>query len=89
MKNPAKFLRFANCLIFSYIYGMKNLTIFLTQDKNLWIATCAEIPEANGQGETRKEAVKSLREAIELLFKYRREEADKNFAGFSREILAV
>jgi len=68
---------------------MKNITIFLNQDGVFWIATCAEIPEANGQGKTREEAVESLREAIDFLFEYRREEANKNFAGFSREILAV
>lgn len=68
---------------------MKNITMFLNQDGDIWIATCAEIPEANGQGESREKAIENLQESIDFLFEYRREEANKNFAGFSREILAV
>ena len=37
-------------------------------------ALCPEIPGANGQGETIKEAKDSLREAIELIFEDRRED---------------
>ena len=32
-----------------------------------YFAYCAEVPEANGQGETKKEALDSLREAVELV----------------------
>lgn len=37
-------------------------------------AICPEIPGANGQGETISEAKESLREAIELILKDRRED---------------
>ncbi|WP_084319220.1 type II toxin-antitoxin system HicB family antitoxin [Deferrisoma camini] len=37
-------------------------------------AICPEIPGANGQGETIEEAKNSLREAIELILKDRRED---------------
>ncbi|MCS7049524.1 MAG: type II toxin-antitoxin system HicB family antitoxin [Verrucomicrobiae bacterium] len=38
-------------------------------------AYCAEIPGANGQGETVEEAKENLRCAIELILKDRREDA--------------
>jgi len=37
-------------------------------------AICPEIPGANGQGETIEEAKESLREAIELILRDRRED---------------
>ncbi len=37
-------------------------------------AICPEIPGANGQGETIEEAKESLKEAIELILKDRRED---------------
>ena len=37
-------------------------------------AICPEIPGANGQGETIEEAKNSLKEAIELILKDRRED---------------
>ena len=37
-------------------------------------AICPEIPGANGQGETIEEAKESLRKAIELILKDRRED---------------
>lgn len=37
-------------------------------------ALCAEIPGANGQGETVQEAKESLRSAVELIFEDRRED---------------
>jgi predicted RNase H-like HicB family nuclease len=38
-------------------------------------ATCAEFPEANGQGETRDECLSNLRQAINEVICYRRAEA--------------
>jgi len=38
-------------------------------------ATCAEFPEANGQGETRDECLFNLRQAINEVISYRRAEA--------------
>jgi len=37
-------------------------------------AICPEVPGANGQGETAEEAKDSLRQAIELILKDRRED---------------
>lgn len=39
-----------------------------------YFAYCAEVPEANGQGKTKKEALDSLREAVELVLEDRREQ---------------
>jgi predicted RNase H-like HicB family nuclease len=40
-------------------------------------AICAEVPGANGQGETIDEAKQSLRDAIRLIFEDRREDAKR------------
>ena len=47
-------------------------------------AICPEIPGANGQGETLAEAKASLRDAIELIFADRREDA---FRGLPSDAL--
>ena len=39
-----------------------------------YFAYCPEVPEANGQGETREEALDNLREAIALVLDDRREQ---------------
>ncbi|MEM9252641.1 MAG: type II toxin-antitoxin system HicB family antitoxin [Planctomycetota bacterium] len=39
-----------------------------------WVATCPELPGANGQGESEQEALDSLREAIRLLLEVRLEQ---------------
>ncbi len=41
------------------------------QDGPWYIAYCAEVPGANGQGATRKECLTNLREAIALILEYR------------------
>jgi len=42
----------------------------------MWfIAYCAGVPGANGQGKTREECLKNLSEAIALILEYRREES--------------
>ena len=38
-------------------------------------ATCLEVPGANGQGETKEECLRNLREAIQLMLESEREEA--------------
>lgn len=43
-------------------------------DEGGYFAYCPEVPEANGQGETRDEALESLREAILLVLEDRREQ---------------
>ncbi len=53
-------------------------------------ATCAEFPEANGQGETRDECLSNLRQAINEVISYRREEAKKQLLlGEKLETLAA
>lgn len=53
-------------------------------------ATCAEFPEANGQGETPQAAIEDLRGAIRDVLDYRRDQARKSLAGSDRiEVLAA
>ena len=47
-------------------------TAVIEQDGDWYIAFCAEIPGANGQGRTRDEARRSLAEAIALILEDRR-----------------
>jgi predicted RNase H-like HicB family nuclease len=55
---------------------MRNeFTAIVEQDGPWFIAYCAEVPGANGQGETREECLISLREAIVLILEHRREES--------------
>ncbi len=55
---------------------MRNeFTAIVEQDEGWVIAYCAEVPGANGQGRTEPEALRSLADAIELIFVDRREEA--------------
>ncbi len=39
-----------------------------------FLATCLEVPGANGQGETKEECLADLKEAVELLLETEREE---------------
>ena len=53
---------------------MRNeFTAIVEQDGAWFIACCAEVPGANGQGKTRDECLASLREAIALIMEHRRE----------------
>jgi len=55
---------------------MRNeFTAIIERDEQWYIAYCAEIPGANGQGTTQDEAVESLADAIELILEDRREDA--------------
>jgi predicted RNase H-like HicB family nuclease len=55
-----------------------------TDDDPWFIAFCPELPEANGQGKTEKEAIDSLREAIELVLSQRREESMAGVSSSAR-----
>ena len=46
-------------------------TAVMERDGEWYIAYCAEIPGANGQGRSREECLANLREAITLVFDYR------------------
>ena len=60
----------------SYVARMKGeLTAIIEEapEGGFW-AICPEVPGANGQGKSVKEAKQSLREAIRLIFEDRRED---------------
>jgi predicted RNase H-like HicB family nuclease len=50
-------------------------TAIIERDGDWFIAYCAEIPGANGQGRTKEEARESLAQAIKLILEDRREDA--------------
>jgi len=50
-------------------------TAIVEQDGPWYVAYCAEVPGANGQGRTREECLANLREAITLILEHRREES--------------
>lgn len=50
-------------------------TAVFERDGDWFIAYCPEIPGANGQGQTKEEARRSLVEAIALILEDRREDA--------------
>jgi len=58
--------------------------IIETSPEGGYWAICPEIPGANGQGETIEEAKKSLKEAIELILKDRR---DDIFRGLPKDVI--
>ena len=47
-------------------------TAIVEQDGPWYIAYCAEVPGANGQGKTREECLANLKEAIALVLNHRR-----------------
>jgi predicted RNase H-like HicB family nuclease len=50
-------------------------TAIIEQDEGWYIAYCAEIPGANGQGRTKEECLTSLRAAVELILEDRRQDS--------------
>ena len=59
-----------------YTRAMANeFTAIFERDGDWYIAYCAEIPGANGQGKTKDEARESLAAAIALILEDRREDA--------------
>lgn len=50
-------------------------TAILERDGDWYIAYCPEVPGANGQGRSKQEARESLADAIDLIFRDRREDA--------------
>jgi len=53
----------------------KEFTSIIERDGDWYIAYCPEVPGANGQGKTKKEARESLSAAIALILDDRREDA--------------
>jgi predicted RNase H-like HicB family nuclease len=54
-----------------------------------YIAYCAEVPGANGQGASRDECLANLREAISLILDHRREESLRDLPVDARQELVV
>ena len=70
---------------------MRNeFTAVVERDGPWFIAYCAEVPGANGQGKTREDCIANLREAIALILDYQREESLRGVpADADREIVVV
>ena len=65
-------------------------TAIVERDGKWFVASCPEIPGANGQGKTKAECLKSLSEAIDLILEDRREDAMRGLpANAIRELVAV
>lgn len=56
-------------------------TAIVERDGVWFVAYCAEIPGANGQGRTSKAAVESLAQAIKLLVKDQQPSSGRNTEG--------
>ena len=55
---------------------MRNeFTAIVEQDGPWWVAYCAEVPGANGQGMSRDECIANLRAAIALILEHRRQDS--------------
>ena len=58
---------------------MRNeFTALIDREGEWFVATCPEVPVANGQGRSKDDAILSLAAAVDLLFEDRREEACKS-----------
>ncbi|MBI2863050.1 MAG: type II toxin-antitoxin system HicB family antitoxin [Chloroflexi bacterium] len=65
-------------------------TAILERDGEWFVAYCPEIPGANGQGHTKKEALDNLADAIELILEDRREDGLRGAPeGAIREIVTI
>jgi predicted RNase H-like HicB family nuclease len=55
---------------------VKKFTVIVEKDPEteMYVAQCIEIPQAISQGETEEEALKNVKEAIELVLEYLRDE---------------
>ena len=69
---------------------MRNeFTAVVEQEGPWFIAYCAEVPGANGQGATREECLTNLRDAILLILEHRREESLRSAPPEARQELVV
>lgn len=70
---------------------MRNeFTAIIEQGEGWYIAYSPEVPGANGQGRTKDEAIQSLKEAINLILKDRREDGFRGIpANAIRETVTV
>jgi predicted RNase H-like HicB family nuclease len=69
---------------------MRNeFTAIVEEDGPWYIAYCAEVPGANGQGKSREECLANLREGIALILEYRREESLRSLPPNAAQELVV
>lgn len=69
---------------------MRNeFTAIVEEDGPWYIAYCAEVPGANGQGKSREACLASLQEAIALVLDYRRTESLRALPPHARQELVV
>jgi len=69
---------------------MRNeFTAIVEQDGPWYVAYCAEVPGANGQGKTREECLANLREAIKLILQHRRDESLRSLPPDAGQELVV
>ena len=68
---------------------MKYTVVLEPQEEGGFTVQCVEIPMAISQGETRKEALANIKEAIELVLEVQQEELHKKSPVLPREISQV
>ncbi len=69
---------------------MRNeFTAIVERDGPWYVAYCAEVPGANGQGKTREECLDNLREAIALVLEHRREDSIRSMPPEAERELVV
>lgn len=69
---------------------MRNEFTAVVEQDGLWhIAFCAEVPGANGQGQTREECLQNLAAAIKLILDHRREETLRALPPEAKQELVV
>ena len=69
---------------------MSNIfTAISERDGNWYVAYCPEVPGANGQGRSKEEARESLADAIDSIFRDRREDAFRGLPDAERDTVAV
>ena len=64
-------------------------TAIIEQDGPCYIAYCAEVPGANGQGKSREGCIDNLRAAIALILEHRREESLRSLPPDARQELVI
>ena len=65
-------------------------TAIVEEDEGWFIAYCAELPGANGQGKTKEECIHNLSQAIELILEDRRQDALRSIPSEAhQELVAV
>ena len=65
-------------------------TAIIERDGKWFVAFCPEIPGANGQGKTKRECLKNLSDAIELILEDRRQDGLRGLPDSAeRRIVAI